>query len=115
MAKFYYESVGECVSQVYEVEASSWDEAKRVAIPMMSDGDYLAECEPEAVKEDGEYSHIDADECSEYAKLSRGAWANNTSTGAEYWEEDVLTFDDAPEDYRDDDGSEFMDWQDDAE
>lgn len=25
--KFYYESVGECVNQVYEIIATTWDEA----------------------------------------------------------------------------------------
>ena len=92
--KFYRQSVGECVSQVYEVEADDWNEAKRAAFDDMKEGDILAECPPEAVKQDERYPEfyeIDEDMCENYATLCKGAWEGND------WLEDAWYFDDDPE------------------
>ena len=108
------ESIGEVVSQVYEVEANTWDEAKKVAFPDMTEGDILAECPPKAVKEDERYSdyhYIDKDMCTEYAILYKGTWANSEPSGAEYWEDRVWYFSDDTGTYLNDKGEEFTDWK----
>ena len=109
---YYRMSVGECVNQVYKVDAKSWEEAKKVAFDDMDDGDVLAECPPEAVKQDGdypEYHYIDENLCSEYATLQQGTWAN-TPSGREYWEEHAWYFSDKPETCLNGKGEEFTDW-----
>jgi hypothetical protein len=112
MSKYYYQSVGEVVSQTYDVAAETWDDAKRAAIGEMKPGDHLAECGPEAIEEDGypEYHRINPDKCAEYATLMNGTWATNKA-GEEYWEENVYYFDDAPEEYLDASGRPFEAWQ----
>ena len=40
--KFYHESVGECVNQVYEINADTWEDAKKKAFNDMAVGDYNA-------------------------------------------------------------------------
>jgi hypothetical protein len=111
---YYRMSVGECVNQVYKVDAKSWEEAKNVAFADMREGDVLAECPPEAVKQYDDYSeyhYIDENLCTEYATLHRGTWAN-TPSGREYWEESAWYFDDAPETFLNGKGEEFTDWAD---
>lgn len=115
--KFYREAVGECVSQVYEIEnVNDWDEAKKIAFNDMSEGDSIAECSSSAVEEHDtfkDYHYIDMDECENYATLKKGIWANKIPSGNEYWEENAYYFDDATEIYLDCDGNEFDDWEDD--
>lgn len=114
MSKFYYESVGECVSQVYEIEATTWEEAKRAAFVVMADGDHLAECQPSAVAEDEiypEYHHINEIECENYTTLRRGTWAQREPSGREYWEEHAWYFDDDPETLYNGNFEEFTDWE----
>ena len=109
---YYRMSVGECVCQVYRIDADNWDEAKKVAFPDVREGDVLAECPPEAVRqyEDWpEYHYIDENLCTEYATLHRGTWAN-TPSGREYWEERAWYFSDKPETYLNGKGEEFTDW-----
>lgn len=111
--KFYYESIGECVNQVYEVEADTWEDAKTKAFEMMSVGDRIAMCEPEAVKEYTQwpdYHFIDADDCGMIATLHQGDWVDD-SEGDEYWEEGIYWFSDDPETYLDGQGNEFDDWK----
>ena len=66
MKKYYHQSVGKVVSQTYDVDAENWEDAKRAAIADMKPGDHLAECEPDAIEEDGypEYHRIDPDKCT---------------------------------------------------
>ena len=113
MAKYYREDVGECVSQVYEIDASSWEEAKRVAFDDMAEGDILAECDADndCVIYDDDYAYIDRDKCTRYAKLNRGVWANN-SNNKEYWEPRAWYFDDKPEEVLDYSGNPFNSWRD---
>lgn len=114
MEKFYWESVGECITQVCEIEAVDWEDAKRKAFPDMSEGDRLAECPPEAVKEYGNYQgyyYIDKDLCSNYAKLERGTWVNLGKGKGEYWEDRAWWFSDADEDFWGGDGLPFDDWR----
>lgn len=111
--KFYRESVGECVSQVYEIEANSWEEAKKVAFEDMKEGDILAECPSNAVKQNEtypEYHEIDKSLCENYATLQKGTWAN-TPSGEEYWEDRVWYFSDEPEIFLNSQGEEFTDWK----
>lgn len=112
MKKFYWESVGECITQVYEVEAADWEDAKRKAFFKMDDGDILVECPPKAVKEYGSYQgyyYIDKDLCIKQAKLERGTWA--CLGKGEYWEDRVWWFSDADEDFWGGDGLPFEDWR----
>lgn len=115
MNKFYHVSVGECVSQVYEIEnVKNWDEAKKVAFADMDNGDFLAECPPEAVKEEAnypDYHFIDEDMCVNYAQLCKGVWATREPSGEEYWEDYAWYFTDTPDTYLSKDGSEFTDWE----
>jgi len=114
--KFYRESVGECVCQVYEIEADNWGEAKKIAFEEMKEGDRLAECPSSAIKTDEDYPdyhYIDKDACTEYTVLCKGTWATKEPSGAEYWESDAWFFDDAPETYFNSSGEEFTDWEED--
>ena len=116
--KFYHESVGECVNQVYETDAHSWDESKKITFGNMKVGDRLAECPPSAVKQDAQYSdyaYIADDMCVKYAKLEKGIWAQREPSGQEYWEENVYYFDDQPEEYLDSNGGMFVEWETDEE
>ena len=109
---YYRMSVGECVNQVYKVDAKSWEEAKKVAFPDMKEGDVLAECPPGAVRQDEyypEYHFIDKNLCTEYAELRKGTWAN-TPSGREYWEGRAWYFTDSPETFLNGKGEEFTDW-----
>ena len=115
--RYYRQSVGEVVSQVYEVEANSWVEAKKAAFDDMKVGDILAECPPSAVKSESdypEYRYIDKDQCTEYAELRKGTWAQ-TPNGKEYWEPRAWFFSDAPETFLNGDGEEFAEWEQDDE
>lgn len=110
---YYHESVGEIVSQVYEIDASNWEEAKKTALPDMAVGDILAECPSGAVKKNEtypEYRYIEKDECNNYTELLKGTWATN-SDGAEYWEERAWHFSDNDNAYYNANGEEFTDWQ----
>jgi hypothetical protein len=92
--KFYWESKGEVVNQVYEVEANSFEDAKRVVFSKMNIGDVIAECTKNAVKEYSlypEYSYLDLEACARWEKLHRGAWLTKEN-GEEYWENDVYYF-----------------------
>jgi hypothetical protein len=113
--KYYYESVGECVSQVYEIEgAKEGDGAKKIAFRDMKKGDIIAECPPSAIQEDSqypEYHSIDKAECANYATLCKGTWARREPSGEEYWEDDVWFYSDADENYLDSKGNEFEDWE----
>ena len=109
--RYYIEDVGECVSQVYEVDASSWEEAKRAAFDDMAEGDILAEAEEDCVVRDGDYACIDRDKCTRYAKLERGVWARRTQDSTEYWENRAWYFDDDPDTVLDADGNPFTDWE----
>jgi len=114
MKKYYRISVGEVVNQVYEVNAKDWDDAKKVAIDSMDIGDILVECPPEAVFINGnypDYRDIEKKMCSEYAILEKGTWAQREPSGEEYWEERVLYFNDAPDDFINGNGEEFYDWE----
>ena len=98
--KFYWESVGEVVSQVYEIEdVNDFKEAKRKAFPDMDEGDFIALCKPNDVlwntPYDG-YATLDEDECEEYAKLEKGAWSID-SNGKEIWLENAWYWSDDPE------------------
>lgn len=111
--KFYWEVVGECVSQVTEIEgASSWDDAKRLAFNDMSEGDHIAECPSSAVKEDGqfpEFHFIDKDECKNYATLQKGVRAT-TESDEDYWEPRAWWFDDEDDTFYDGSFQKFDDW-----
>lgn len=110
--KFYFETVGECVSHVTEIEgAKDWNDAKRLAFNDMSEGDCIAECPPSAVKEDGqfpEFHFIDKDECTEYAELCKGVWAT-TESGEDYWESRAWWFDDEDDTFYDGSFKKFDD------
>jgi hypothetical protein len=110
MKKYYHESVGECVSQVYELDAKSWEEAKREAFDDMEIGDILAECQNNAIVYDGDYASIDPDKCTKYAKLERGTWAEYPS-GVEYWEPRAWYFSDEPDTYYNGNFEEFDEWE----
>jgi len=113
--KFYRESVGDVVSQVYDVNASTWDDAKERAFKEMEENGILAECEPDAIVENGEYRHLDELACKNYATLQKGIWASREPSGAEYWEARVWTFSDEPETYLNSAGGEFDDWEQDGD
>lgn len=109
---YYWMSVGECVCQVYRIDADNWEEAKKIAFTEMREGDVLAECPPEAVKQDDdypEYHYIDEKACTKYAELCRGTWAT-TPDGREYWESRAWYFSDEPEAFLNEKGEEFTDW-----
>ena len=113
--KYYYESIGECVNQVYPLKAKNWDDAKKEAFFEMSRGDRLAEVEEgiEAVltyDNYPDYRYLDEAACAQIASLDKGTWAEDGEWG-EYWEDRAWYFDDAPETYYDDDFTEFMDWR----
>lgn len=109
---FCWESVGEVVSQVCEVDANGWEDAKLKAFSNMKKGDILAECPPKAIKEDGYpgYNYIDENMCTNYARLERGTWVNRDD-GSEYWEHHAWYFSDTPYDFLDWDGTMFTDWK----
>ena len=94
MNKFYWESVGECVNQVYAIEADNWEAAKKIAFADMKAGDILAECPPSAVIEgpyDG-YHFIDKEQCEEYVRLCRGSWDGDSwLENVYYWDDDIET------------------------
>jgi len=118
MKKYYHESVGECVSQVYEIEATTWEEAKQKAFSGMKEGDHIAECPPSAVKKDGDYPdyhYIDQEQCTNYATLCKGTWAQREPSGMEYWESRAWFFDDDPETFLNSNGEEFDEWEQDEE
>lgn len=110
--KFYWMEVGECITQVYEIVANDWEDAKRNAFPKMDKGDILAECPAEAIKQYDkwpDYCYIDEDLCINYAKLERGTWANLGN--GEYWEDRAWNFSDSPDDFIGGDGLPFRDWR----
>ncbi len=112
MKKYYRLSVGDCVNQVYGVDAQTWDEAKKAAFADMAEGDYIVECDPDAIFKNDQYPDyydIDFDQCVNVAKLCRGTWA--TKNGGEYWENRAWYFDDAPDVYLDGQGNKFTDWE----
>ena len=112
--KFYYESVGECVSQVYEIEgAKDWDDAKRLAFDDMAEGDHIVECSSSSIIYDGDYASIDTDKCENYATLQKGTWANRTKTNEEYWESRAWWFDDNPDTFYNGNFKEFDAWEED--
>lgn len=116
--KFYYEKVGECVSQVYELDATNWDDAKKEALEHIDVGDRIAECKPSAVKtieEHPYYHYIAKNECENYATLQRGTWATREPSGEEYWEDYAYWYDDADETFFNGDGSEFTEWENDCQ
>jgi len=97
--KYYWESVGEVISQVYTVEAESWEEAKEKAFTKMKPGDRLAEGPSEMVKEYAqwpEYHYIDDQQAVKIATLEKGAWLDD-GKGGEYWDENVYYWSDEPE------------------
>lgn len=111
--KFYWESVGECVSQVYEIkDAKDWDDAKRLAFDEMAEGDHIAECSEDAIIYSGDYAKISEDKCESYATLQKGTWANTTKTNEEYWEEYAWWFDDNPETFYNGNFQSFTEWED---
>lgn len=117
MKKYYYESVGEVVNQVYEIKATSWEEAKKVAFKDMEEGDNIAECPPSAVKEYNkfpEFHYIDKEQCTEYATLCKGTWALKPS-GEEYYEDEALYFDDDTENFYNNNFEKFEDWKQDED
>jgi len=112
--KYFYESIGECVNQVYPLKAKNWDDAKKEAFFEMSRGDRLAEVEEgiEAVltyDNYPDYRYLDEATCTRIARLDKGTWAEDGD--GEYWEDSAWYFDDEPETYYDDDFTEFMDWR----
>ncbi|CAM4277459.1 hypothetical protein [Enterocloster bolteae] len=112
--KFYHESVGECVNQVYEINADTWEDAKKKAFNDMAVGDYIAMCDENAVKECDnwrDYHYIDEEMCEKYARLGKGCWATYLNSDIEYWEERVYSFSDAPDTYLDSNGDVFDDWK----
>jgi len=111
--KYYYESVGECVSQVYELNAINWEDARREAFDEMDVGDILAGCEPNAIIYNGDYASIDKDKCIEIATLKKGAWAKyaDLPDGVEYWESEAWFFDDDSETYYNGNFEEFTEWE----
>ena len=69
---------GECVNQVYEINADTWEDAKKKAFNDMAVGDYIAMCDENAVKECDnwrDYHYIDEEMCEKYARLGKGCWA----------------------------------------
>lgn len=114
MNKFYWESVGEVVNQVYEIEAADWDAAKKAAFADMKEGDRLAECPPSGRKTDEkypEYAYIDESACENYATLQKGTWATRQPSGAEYWESRAWYFSDADDVFLNGNGEEFTAWE----
>lgn len=112
--KFYYMSVGECVNQVYEIEANNWYDAKKAAFADMAEGDHIVECGPSAVIKNDQcpdYRDIDFDKCVNAAKLCKGVWATKTPSGVEYWESRAWYFDDAQDTYLNGNGAEFIEWE----
>lgn len=112
--KFYHESVGECVNQVYEIEAKTWEEAKKIVFNRMAVGDHLAMCDDSAVKEYDkwpDYHYIEEDMCKEFARLGRGCWANYTNSDVDYWEDRVYIFSNESDTYLDSNGDIFEDWK----
>ena len=112
--KYYYESIGECVNQVYPLKAKNWDDAKKEAFFEMSIGDRVAEVEDgiEAVlayDNYPDYRYLNEADCAQIATLGKGTWAEDGN--CEYWEDRAWYFDDEPETYYDDDFTEFMDWR----
>lgn len=104
---FYYESIGDVISQVYKIEANTWEEAKKEAWEWLSKGDVLAECEADAIEEtyNGEYHSIDEAKCKKYATLECGVWVN--TKGGEDFREDIWYFSDDDEEYLDKDGNPY--------
>ena len=116
--RYYRESVGECVSQVYEIDADNWENAKKEAFENMDEGDCIAECPSSAIQQNEsypDYSYINKDECTEYAMLCKGTWATRQPSGKEYWESRVWYFDDEPELFFNGNGEEFNNWEHDEE
>ncbi len=112
--KYYYESIGECVNQVYPLKAKNWEDAKKEAFFEMNRGDRLAEVEEdiEAVltyDNYPDYRYLDEAACAQIASLDKGTWAEDDDD--EYWEDRAWYFDDDPETYYDDDFTEFTDWR----
>lgn len=112
MKKYYYESIGECVNQVYQLKAKNWEDAKEEAFFEMSRGDRLAEVEEgieAVVRYDNypAYQHLDVTACTRIATLARGTWVRN-GEGREYWEDRAWYFDDDPDTYYDGDFKEFF-------
>lgn len=103
---FYIQKNGECVSQVYEIKANTWEEAKKVAWDELEAGDILAECDPDAIIEEvNEYCSIEEENCKNYAILNRGAWVNTRS--GEDFRKDIWYFSDGEEEYLNSDGEPY--------
>lgn len=112
--EFYHESIGECVNQVYEVMACTWEEAKKAAFDDMAVGDYIVMCDGSAVKAYDnwpDYHYIDYSLCEKYARLENGCWATYLDSDIEYWEERVYSFSDDPDTYLGSNGDVFDDWK----
>lgn len=104
---FYIQENGECVSQVYEIEANNWEEAKASAWDRLGEGDALAECSNDAIETYQEnYNRICEEKCDNYATLNRGVWVTNES-GEEDFRKDIWYFSDDEEAYLNAEGKEY--------
>lgn len=95
--RYFYETIGECVSQIYEIkEANGLDEAKEIAFPYMDVNDILCECadDIDPREEDArfeEYHHIDINKCTKAYALDNGLWMLDAD-GNEYYNDTVYTW-----------------------
>jgi hypothetical protein len=113
--KYYYESIGDCVNQVYLLKAKEWEDAKKEAFFEMKCGDRIAEVEDDidaVLTYDNypDYQYLDEAACTRITRLDRGTWAKD-GEGSEYWEDRAWYFDDDPDTYYDGNFEEFTDWR----
>ena len=110
---YYRISINVSTFRVYEIEANSWEEAKRIAIIDMNEGDAVAKGPPEAVKKFNNRSknrYVDQYLCSKYATLNRGVCGYTTLYGQPYSEIDAWYFSDNPRVHLNKKGEEFTEW-----
>lgn len=114
--RYFYQAIGECVSQVYEIkEANSLDEAKEIAFGGMDVNDILCECEDDVDPREEDrfegYHYINIDKCAKAFRLERGLWVEDEN-GNEDYNDDIYTwaeYSDYEKDFMSDPEGEWFD------
>ena len=112
--RYFRVEVGQCVDQVYEIEASSLEEAKAKVFWQMGKDDELVvfkdEVVADAITRDSkfkDFAHADLLLSETFAMLVKGAWVFEEGNGM-VWSEDTYWWTDDIETFFDKEGNEII-------
>lgn len=112
--RYFRVEVGQCVDQVYEIEASSLEEAKAKVLFQMGKDDELVVFKDEVVADAitsnskfKDFAHVDLSLSETFTMLVKGAWVFEEGNG-EVWSEDAYWWTDDVETLFDKEGNEII-------